>query len=668
MTPRKTLFLLLLAWLPRLMHGQLVTDFLWQNTIGSHDDDILTDILPLPDGRLLVCGSSNSPIGFDKSEPQMNCCWDDYWIVMLDTAGEKLWDSVYGGNSIDKLVCALPMQDGGFMLAGHSSSGIGYDRTEANMGESDYWLVRIDAAGNRLWDAAIGGNKIDQLTDALVTDDQHILLVGFSGSNAGFDKSENPKGGASDHDYWIVKVDTLGEVIWENTIGGNRYDEPAGAVQTADGGYMIVGSSASGVSADKSDPFHGEPGPPTYDYWLVKIGPGGNVQWDKTIGGEEDDIPTGILDCGDGTYLLYGYSFSPPGFEKTGVNKGMEDYWLVHVDADGNILWDRTIGGYYSDVPTSMIRISGTQYMIGGWSTSAIGHDKDELNYGGKDFWLVSTDSNGVYQYGDGIGCSLDDAAVQLYMYPDSSILVAGYSTSDTCADKDEINQTSGLNAPDYFVFRIAPYQWIYVYGSDNVCAGDTYMLPWGEETDTFGVFLDTIHTDVIDSIYTFELEQIVLEDSIASAYWIGLWVYDCSPATVDYTWIDCATGDSVYYGCELPNYWELFPEGYYAYIVEDMGCVDTSDCVLLIPAGIANIEMYNLRIFPNPGNGSIQIAGAPIGAFLEIRDLYGQIIFTTSAEEPELLLDISAYRSGMYQIRLTYDGRQSDVRYIKVQ
>jgi len=192
-------------------------------------------------------------------------------------------------------------------------------------------------------------------------------------------------------------------------------------------------------------------------------------------------------------------------------------------------------------------------------------------------------------------------------------------------------------------------------------------MLPWGEETDTFGVFLDTIHTDVIDSIYTFELEQIVLEDSIASAYWIGLWVYDCSPATVDYTWIDCATGDSVYYGCELPNYWELFPEGYYAYIVEDMGCVDTSDCVLLIPAGIANSEMYNLRIFPNPGNGSINLNTANDIIDILIFDLLGRAVqYTWDPIVSPGRLSITSAPPGIYTIIATDHNGCSMVQYVK--
>lgn len=665
MFPRKTLFLFMMVWLPGRAQGQMLTEYIWQNTLGSYYTDVLTDVIPLEDGRLLACGHSNSIMGFDKSETAINCCYYDYWILMLDSAGNKLWDAVYGGTDQEYLASAIHMSDGGSLLAGYSTSGVGYDRTEPGMGSFDYWLVRIDAEGNVMWDEALGGNSGDELTHALMTADQEILLVGYSSSAAGFDKDENPKGGVSDHDYWIVLTDTLGEVIWENTIGGNRYDEAAGAVQTADGGFLIVGSSASGVSADKSEPFHGEPGPPTYDYWLVKLDAGGNVQWDKTIGGGEDDIPTGILDCGDDTYLLFGYSFSPAGYDKTENHRGSEDYWLVHVDASGNILWDKTFGVNSADVATCATRIADDQYLVGGWSYSNVGFEKTEAGHGGKDIWLVAIDSSGQFLWEDGIGCAEDDATAVLYAYPDSTIIVAGHSDSDTCADKLELNKSTGDDKPDYFLFRLQPYELTQMFGSDGGCVGETYLLPWGEETDTFGVFVDTIHGDVIDTLYTFDLHPVVINDSIFSMTYY-LQVYDCVEGA-DYTWIDCATGEQVdwYPTCDL---W-VTQDGYYAVIIEKEGCIDTSECLFLEGwINIENIYFPDLQVFPNPGAGYLQISGAPVGAHIDIRNVYGQLVYSNVSERSEISIDITDNMQGVYHILINYMGQHAELRYVKMQ
>lgn len=663
MIPRKLLSLFLTFWLSQQAHSQLVTEFQWQNTLGSYFDDILTTVIPLPDGRIFVGGTSNSVIGFDKSEHNVDCCYDDYWILMLDSAGNKLWDSVYGGSIDDQLISALLMPDGGFLLVGHSRSEAGHDRTAPTLGNYDYWLVRVDSMGAKLWDVALGGNKNDYLTDVLMTDDQEILLVGYSSSEAGLFKDENPKGGADDRDFWIVLIDTLGNLQWENTIGGNNYDEAAGAVQTADGGFLIVGRSESGVSADKSDPFHGEPGSPAYDYWLVKTGPGGNVQWDKTIGGDEDDIPTGILDCGDDTYLLYGYSTSSPGYEKTEINKGMEDYWLLHVDASGNILWDKTIGGIYSDVPNAVVRVSEDQYLLGGWTISPLGYDKHELAYGGEDMWLVSIDSSGQFQWGDGIGCSDDEAITAIFLYSDSSILVAGYSASDTCMDKTELNKSDGDNAPDYFLFRLDPYQFLQVYGSDYNCVDETFLLPWGEETDTFGVFVDTLTGDILDTIHQFELEPVLIEDSIVDyTYYADL--YDCD-SDAEYTWIDCVTGEPIDWsdGC---SFW-VYEDGYYGVVIEKEGCIDTSACLLLFAGAVTNPNLRDVLLYPNPGDGIININAADAIMRIRMYDLYGrEVQYTWDPNASPGRLTITSAPPGIYTIIAATSNGSSIIQYVK--
>jgi len=310
------------------------------------------------------------------------------------------------------------------------------------------------------------------------------------------------------------------------------------------------------------------------------------------------------------------------------------------------------------------VRVSEAQYLIGGWSISPLGYDKLEKPYGLQDMWLVSIDGSGQFQWGDVIGCTDEEAITALYAYPDSSVLVAGYSASDTCGDKNELNMTGGDNAPDYFLFRLDPYQFTQVFDSDLGCVNETYLLPWGEETDTFGVFADTSYGEIVDTIHLFELEPVLIEDSIVD-YTSFADLYYCDPEA-EYTWIDCVTGEPVDWADDC--YFYVYEDGYYGVVIEKEGCVDTSECLLLFAAAVANPYLPDVHIFPNPGNGSIQIAGAPIGSFLEIRDLYGQIIYTTSVEKPELLIDISENRAGMYQIRLTYKGKQADVRYVKVQ
>ena len=116
----------------------------------------LRSIVPSADGGYLLGGSSYSGLGADKSEASRG--GGDYWVVKIDAAGNKLWDKTFGGTGVDDLRSIVTSADGGYLLGGSSYSGIGADKSEASRGIYDYWVVKIDAAGNKLWDKTFGGN------------------------------------------------------------------------------------------------------------------------------------------------------------------------------------------------------------------------------------------------------------------------------------------------------------------------------------------------------------------------------------------------------------------------------------------------------------------------------------------------------------------------------
>lgn len=170
--------------------------------------------------------------------------------------------------------------DGSYLLGGYSNSDVG---SEANRGELDYWVIRIDAQGNKLWDKTFGGSANDELQALVATPDGGYLLGGTSASSISGDKSKNNKGVLNEYgnwtsDYWIVKIDSLGNKLWDKTFGGNNDDNLTTLLPTTDGNYLLGGTSSSGISGDKSQPSQGE------DYWVVKIDANGKKIWNKTLG------------------------------------------------------------------------------------------------------------------------------------------------------------------------------------------------------------------------------------------------------------------------------------------------------------------------------------------------------------------------------------------------
>jgi len=311
-------------------YGGIATEYYAQYT-KYFGTSTLSAMVATPDGGYLLGGTSDSKRGNDKTQPTRGK--SDYWIVKVDATGKKLWDKVYGGSDSDGLTSLIATPDGGYLLGGSSRSGKTGDKSQENKGMQDYWLVKVDANGNKLWDKTYGGGSKDDLSALIISPDGGYLVAGSSFSSAGGDKSGPNKGNA---DYWVVKIDAQGNKQWDKTLG-TKYSDYLNAAIATDGGYLLGGKSPSEKGGDKSEDTRGAD-----DYWVVKLNNNGEKIWDKTIGGGAYDDLQAITPTNDGGYLLGGTSFSVANGDKTASRKGQFDYWLVKINNEGIKLWDKT--------------------------------------------------------------------------------------------------------------------------------------------------------------------------------------------------------------------------------------------------------------------------------------------------------------------------------------
>ena len=228
---------------------------------------------------------------------------EDYWIVRIDANGSKLWDKRFGGGGWDGFYRMSPAVDGGYLLAGSSQSNASGDKSENKKGRSDYWIVRIDANGSKLLGQNFGGSGDDWFYGLTPANDGGFLLTGSSESNATGDKSENSGNYFS---YWAVRVDANGLKVWDKTFSSNGDIWNTATTGTNDGNFVLVGRAwGQGESGDRSEASHG-----LSDYWVLKIDGSGNILWDKNLGGTWDDWGESILATSDGGYLFSGDSWS----------------------------------------------------------------------------------------------------------------------------------------------------------------------------------------------------------------------------------------------------------------------------------------------------------------------------------------------------------------------
>jgi hypothetical protein len=351
----------------------------WDKTIGGSDYDELYTCIQTSDGGYLLGGYSTSNISGDKTENSNGGA--DYWIVKIDFLGNIQWQNTVGGSYSETIRSIIQTPDGGYLLGGNSSSNISGDKTENSLGGFDYWIVKVDSIGNIQWQNTIGGNGTEFLSFIISTEDGGYLLSGWSTSNISGDKAENSIGGA---DYWIIKIDSIGIILWQNTIGGNDDDQLFSAIKASDDGYILGGFSYSNVSGDKIENSIGDE-----DYWIVKVDTVGNLQWQNTIGGNSIDRLNCVINSNDGGYLAGGYSLSSVSGDKTESSGGFFDYWIVKINLSGTILWQNTIGGSSNEGTTSVILTNADGYLLGGDSQSSISGDKTENSNGLYDYWIV---------------------------------------------------------------------------------------------------------------------------------------------------------------------------------------------------------------------------------------------------------------------------------------
>jgi hypothetical protein len=236
----------------------------WDKVFGGNGQDLLMSILASADRGYVLAGNSNSDAVGDKT--QSNKGGNDYWVVKLDANGVKQWDKTYGSSSSDYLLTFITTPDGGYLLGGDSDSGVSGDKTQPSRGGNDYWLIKLDANGNKQWDKTLGGNYSDTLGGCTLTPDGGYLIGGSSVSDISGDVTAPRKTYPDTYDYWIIKLTSNGTKLWDKKYGGFIYNHLATLMTTSDGGYLVGGTSSSGVYGDKSQPSQGGT-----DYWLLKL-------------------------------------------------------------------------------------------------------------------------------------------------------------------------------------------------------------------------------------------------------------------------------------------------------------------------------------------------------------------------------------------------------------
>lgn len=402
--------------------GAFAGEIEWVKTFGGSDEDDATSVIQTLDGGYLVLGTTKSTDGDVVGKSSID---RDFWLLKLDTAGEIQWQQTYGGSEDDVASKITGTTDGGYIISGYSRSSDG--DVSGNEGFQDYWVLKVTASGTVEWNKNFGFSGSDQAFDAFQTSDGGYFITGFldvtASGNQGNDLGKNNdlhRGLHGVGEFWGIKLDANGTKEWRRYFGGSNNDRSYAALETADGGFLMTGSS-------ESDDFDITDSKGSYDFWAVRVNAAGDLLWTKSFGGVEIDIAYALTKTADGNYLMAGDTRSSD--QDVTTSFGNADVWLVKFSDSGNLLWQKSIGGSSFDSARSVQLLENGSFLIAGNTRSADG-DLSE-NKGANDAWMGIVDQNGALQHSITVGGSMLDFGNAAIKTTDNKVIMVGNTESN---------------------------------------------------------------------------------------------------------------------------------------------------------------------------------------------------------------------------------------------
>jgi outer membrane protein OmpA-like peptidoglycan-associated protein len=393
---------------------------LWQKGLGGSFQDMMYSFENTPEGAYICAGftrSSNVP-GLKKGAVD-----SDMWLLKMSSRGRIIWQKALGGSFSEEGRCVKVTQDGGYVVVGFT------DSKELMANKRDFYVVRLDALGNLLWQKAFGGNGDDIAHNVQVLDDGGFMVVGETKSQTGMTNAF--KGGI---DAWVIRLDKNGNLMWDRNFGGTGNDRYTSIAQVEDG-FILLGETDSRDQDIREN--RGK-----LDILLTKIDIFGKPRWHKTLGGSDNDISHGLTNTTDGQLVLVGTTFSSDGMVKN--HKGEGDVWLVKVGTEGNVLWERTFGGTGDEGGNNVSVTFNGSLLVAGTTRS----DDGDINNrkGLYDGWIFKTDANGNLLWQKTMGGNGKDDFQVIREIPSGDYMVIGNGSSDD-GDLENLGNSGGEDA-----------------------------------------------------------------------------------------------------------------------------------------------------------------------------------------------------------------------------
>ena len=413
----------------------------WTKNYGGSAWDQAESIQATLDGGYIIAGySRSSDINLTSNFGNY-----DFWVVKINENGMLEWQRNYGGSNEDRAFVIHVAADGTYFVGGFTRSIDG--DVDGNAGGQKAWILHLDAQGEILWNKVYSSEVVN---DIQTTMDGHFIAVGNSG------------------DFWVMKFSEDGDLFWQNEYGGSGIDKANGITIAENGEYLVVGSSNS-IDGDLMN------NEGLTDFWVTKLGLNGELLWQKNYGGSSFDIANAVLQSDDGHFVVVGSTRSSDGDVGGNIGNSTSDYWIIKIEnqVGGNIIWQKNYGSIGDDLAYDIQKAENGAFIVVGNSFS-VGGDVNNF-IGEDDFWVIKIDASGELEGEKNYGGSNPDFARSIQPTADGGYIATGYSQSNDGDVKD--NFGTGNILRDFWVVKYQPFHFASYLNAPEIFCGEEQSL-----------------------------------------------------------------------------------------------------------------------------------------------------------------------------------------------
>jgi len=359
---------------------------LWEKTYGGNDEDIIRDLIITNDDYLVTVGNSSS----------WGDAWQSIWIMKLDSQGNKI-SNIFNGEENYNLANSITFtEDGNFIVAGESNWLHCSSCDEQGRG----WIAKINPDLYIIWEKNLGEDKNNSIEHIFSINGQGFAISGSTHSSK-----------TSEFNAWFAFLDGEGNYFWNKEYNNLFQDKATCILCLEEKGFLVAGHSQS-RTLDKSDA------------WILKLTMDGNIEWEKHFIGAGINVFNKIIPSIDSGVLAVGYTSSK------GV--GWQDAWVIQLDKDGNLEWEKTFGGDKKDILVSAIKTDKNKYLLAG-NTSSKSKNEEKISK----TWVIQLDKDGNLEWEKTFGGDKQTITTGIINRDDESIFLFG---KIQVSDKEEYN------------------------------------------------------------------------------------------------------------------------------------------------------------------------------------------------------------------------------------